>query len=85
MKLMRKGAAVAALAGGLVLAGGGVAAADSGAGGAAIGSPGFLSGNVIQIPIDIPINACGNSANLLALLNPTFGQTCANISSHHHG
>lgn len=85
MKLMRKGAAVAALAGGLILAGGGVAAADSGAGGAAIGSPGFLSGNVIQIPIDIPINACGNSLNVIGLLNPAFGSHCANVSLHHHG
>ncbi|WP_406340601.1 chaplin [Streptomyces sp. NBC_00648] len=24
-------------------------------------SPGFLSGNLIQIPIHIPINICGNS------------------------
>ena len=82
MKLMRKGAAVAALVGGLVLASGGVAAADAGAGGAAIGSPGVLSGNVAQIPIDVPINLCGNSINIVALPNPTFGNTCANISAH---
>ncbi|MGD3110352.1 chaplin [Streptomyces sp. YGL11-2] len=41
-------------------------------------SPGFLSGNVIQVPIDIPINVCGNSVNVLALLNPAFGNVCIN-------
>ncbi|MFD9560860.1 chaplin [Streptomyces sp. NPDC059994] len=31
------------------------------AGGAVYGSPGFLSGNLIQIPLRIPVNICGNS------------------------
>lgn len=84
MKLMRKSAAVTALVGGLVLAGGGVAAADAGANGAAIGSPGVLSGNVIQVPISVPINICGNTIDIIGLLNPAFGNTCANISSHSH-
>jgi hypothetical protein len=84
VKLMRKSAAVAALAGGLILAGGGVAAADAGAGAAAVGSPGVLSGNAIQIPIDIPINLCGNSIDIIGLLNPASGNTCVNASSHSH-
>lgn len=41
-------------------------------------SPGFLSGNVIQVPIHVPINVCGNSINIIALLNPTIGNTCIN-------
>nr|WTA00014.1 chaplin [Streptomyces sp. NBC_00857] len=75
---------------GAVLAGGaGMAAADAGAGAAAIGSPGVLSGNVVQVPVHIPINVCGNSINVVGLLNPAFGNTCANVSapqvkSHHH-
>ncbi|MGW1377144.1 chaplin [Streptomyces sp. NPDC002446] len=48
--------------------------------GVATRSPGFLSGNVIQVPINIPINACGNSLNILALLNPAFGNHCVNGS-----
>ncbi|GAA3074413.1 chaplin ChpD [Streptomyces roseofulvus] len=52
--------------------------ADADAHGAAIGSPGVLSGNVIQIPIHVPINACGNSLNLIGALNPAFGNTCIN-------
>ncbi|WTL50836.1 chaplin [Streptomyces sp. NBC_01497] len=54
------------------------AMADAGAGALAAGSPGVLSGNVIQVPIHIPVNVCGNSINIIALLNPTFGNTCVN-------
>ena len=62
----------------LVLAGAGMAVADAGAQGAAVGSPGVLSGNVIQVPIHIPVNVCGNTVNVIGLLNPAFGNTCAN-------
>jgi len=54
------------------------AMADSGASGSALDSPGILSGNVLQAPIDIPVNVCGNSVNFLSLLNPTIGNTCVN-------
>jgi hypothetical protein len=74
--------ALAALTGGIMLAATGVAAADAGAGAVAVGSPGLLSGNVLQLPVNIPINACGNSLDGLALLNPSFGNTCANVSVH---
>lgn len=65
---------------GLVLAMGmaSPALADSGATGVASGSPGVLSGNVIQIPVHVPVNACGNSVNLIAVLNPAFGNLCVN-------
>ena len=66
-------AAVAAVAGGA-----GVASADSGANAVAAHSPGVLSGNVIQVPIHIPINLCGNTINIVGLLNPAFGNTCIN-------
>ncbi|MEG8277571.1 chaplin [Streptomyces sp. AHA2] len=54
------------------------AMADAGAQGAAVGSPGVLSGNVIQIPVHIPINLCGNTVNIIAALNPAFGNVCVN-------
>ncbi|MGW3955117.1 chaplin [Streptomyces sp. NPDC004752] len=66
-------AAVAAVAGGA-----GVAAADSGAHGAAAQSPGVLSGNVVQVPVHVPVNLCGNTVDVIALLNPSFGNTCVN-------
>nr|WP_309506039.1 chaplin [Streptomyces sp. LP11] len=52
--------------------------ADAGAEGAAVGSPGVLSGNVVQIPVHVPINICGNTVDIIGLLNPAFGNTCVN-------
>ncbi|MET9549015.1 MULTISPECIES: chaplin [unclassified Streptomyces] len=76
--MIKKIVAAAAATGGLVLAGAGVAAADAGAQGAAVKSPGVVSGNVIQAPIHVPVNVCGNTVNVIGLLNPTFGNTCIN-------
>lgn len=76
--MIKKVVAAAAATGGLMLAGAGVAAADSGAQGAALQSPGVLSGNVVQAPIHVPVNACGNTVNIIGLLNPAFGNTCVN-------
>ncbi|WP_323138380.1 chaplin [Streptomyces sp. NBC_01571] len=52
--------------------------ADSGAEGAAMGSPGVLSGNAVQVPVHIPVNVCGDSIDVIGLLNPAFGGACAN-------
>ena len=76
--MIKKVVAAAAVTGGLVLAGAGMAVADSGAQGAAVHSPGVVSGNVIQVPIHIPVNACGNTVSVIGLLNPAFGNTCVN-------
>ncbi|MFD3695323.1 chaplin [Streptomyces sp. NPDC058646] len=68
-----------ALAVAMAIAGGASAAsADANASGAAIGSPGVLSGNVIQVPVHIPINVCGNSVNVIGVLNPAAGNVCVN-------
>jgi hypothetical protein len=56
----------------------GVAAADAVAEGAAVGSPGVISGNLVQVPIHIPINLCGNTIDLVGVLNPAFGNVCIN-------
>ena len=74
---MKKSAAVVA---GLILALGGAAPAfaDAGAQAAATDSPGVLSGNVVQVPIHIPVNACGNTISVIGLLNPAGGNVCVN-------
>ncbi|WP_320773639.1 chaplin ChpD [Streptomyces sp. CRN 30] len=74
---MKKSAAVFA---GAILALGmaAPAMADAGAEGAAVGSPGVLSGNVVQVPVHVPVNVCGNSINVVGLLNPAFGNECEN-------
>ncbi|GAB2689439.1 chaplin [Kitasatospora kifunensis] len=80
MKDFRRAIALACATGALVLGGAGAASADNSATavGTAIGSPGILSGNVIQVPVNIPINICGNSIGVISLLNPAFGNTCTN-------
>ncbi|QNE30484.1 chaplin [Streptomyces sp. INR7] len=75
---MRRGLAVALMAGAVVAGGAATAAADAGAQGVAAYSPGVGSGNLIQVPIHIPVNACGNSVSVIGLLNPAFGNTCVN-------
>ena len=78
MRTVKTGLALTAIAVGLALTGAGSAVADATATGGAANSPGFLSGNVIQVPIHIPVNLCGNSINVIALLNPAFGNHCSN-------
>ncbi|RPK67013.1 hypothetical protein EES43_04570 [Streptomyces sp. ADI96-02] len=80
-QVTRKGLITMAAAGGVLALGGGYAHADAGAAGAAAGSPGLLSGNSVQIPIDVPVNVCGNSVSVGGLLNPTSGNNCGNGSA----
>jgi hypothetical protein len=74
---------VAALAAGTMIALGGAAApafADSDANGVAANSPGVVSGNDIQVPVNVPVNLCGDTVDVIGLLNPAFGTACDNIS-----
>ncbi|MGW5324914.1 chaplin [Streptomyces sp. NPDC004014] len=74
---MKKSAAV--LVGAILAVGGAAPAfADSGAEGAAVNSPGVLSGNVVQVPVHVPINVCGNSVDVIGALNPALGARCKN-------
>ena len=51
-----------------------------------IGSPvppqtlqgGYLFVDDVQIPVRIPVNACGNGVSVIGQLNPAFGNTCVN-------
>ncbi|MFH8793995.1 chaplin [Streptomyces sp. NPDC017941] len=62
----------------LALGFGAPAFADAGAAGAAAHSPGVISGNVLQIPVHVPVNVCGNTVDIIGLLNPAFGNKCVN-------
>lgn len=57
--------------------------ADSGAEGVAAGSPGVASGNSVQLPVHVPVNVCGNTVNVVGLLNPAAGNTCVNKDVRH--
>ncbi|MEE4541238.1 chaplin [Streptomyces sp. V4-01] len=82
MSRIAKAAAVTAAAGAVLAGGAGMAMADAGAQGAAVGSPGVLSGNLIQVPVHVPVNVCGNTVDVIGLLNPAFGNQCTNASVH---
>ncbi|MFH8337167.1 chaplin [Streptomyces sp. AM6-12] len=68
--------ALAAASGAIAVAG--PVYADSSADGAAVGSPGLISGNGIQLPVHVPVNVCGDTVNVVGLLNPAMGNSCAN-------
>src|SRR5882672_3501861 len=59
--------------------------ADSAADGSAAGSPGVVSGNIIQLPVHVPVNVCGNTVNVVGLLNPAAGNSCANEGGANRG
>jgi hypothetical protein len=69
-----------AAVGGVLAATGGAAHADSSASGDASDSPGILSGNNVQVPVHVPVNACGDTVDVVGALNPSFGNSCENHS-----
>ncbi|MGV9558048.1 chaplin [Streptomyces sp. NPDC003401] len=81
----RKSLMTVAAATGVIAAAGGYAHADSGASGYASDSPGVLSGNNIQAPVHVPVNVCGNTVDVVGILNPAVGNSCANRSTGHDG
>ncbi|GAA3378282.1 LAXTG-anchored chaplin ChpC [Streptomyces sannanensis] len=86
-QVTRKGLITMAAASGVIAVTGGYAQAyaDANASGTTTNSPGVLSGNAVQVPVHIPVNACGNSVNVIGLLNPAFGNRCANVSQAQSG
>ncbi|MEZ0091502.1 chaplin [Streptacidiphilus sp. EB129] len=82
MQKVMKVAGFSAAALATVIAGAGAASANSTAVGEAAKSPGVLSGNLLQVPIHIPVNLCGDSVNVIGALNPAFGNTCVNTTDN---
>ncbi|MFI9546200.1 chaplin family protein [Streptomyces sp. NPDC052016] len=80
-QVTRKSLMTVAAATGVIAAAGGYAHADSAANGSASHSPGVLSGNTVQAPIDVPVNVCGNTVDVVGILNPAMGNACTNQST----
>ncbi|MGW6918626.1 chaplin [Kitasatospora sp. NPDC054939] len=80
----KKGILTAVATGSVLASTAGYAYAGSEAQGGATGSPGVASGNSVQVPVEVPINACGNTADVVGLLNPAYGNDCANKSTGRH-
>ncbi|MFD7894241.1 chaplin family protein [Streptomyces sp. NPDC059743] len=77
--LISKGLLAAAAASSVLSLGGGYAIAVE-SDGVAAGSPGVLSGNSVQAPIEVPVNVCGNTVDVVGVGNPAFGNGCVNTS-----
>ncbi|RAJ60021.1 small secreted domain DUF320 [Streptomyces sp. Amel2xB2] len=77
-QVTRKGLITVAAAGGvLATISGGTAFADQGAAGSAANSPGVLSGNNVQVPVNVDADVCGNTVSVLGALNPSSGVDCS--------
>ncbi|MFD7589152.1 chaplin [Kitasatospora sp. NPDC059811] len=80
MRKLAHGVVGTAASAALLAAGAGVASAHhlhgASAEGVAAGSAGVVSGNSVEVPVHIPLNVCGNSINVVGLLNPAFGNNC---------
>ncbi|TXS51149.1 chaplin [Streptomyces sp. t39] len=82
MKNLKRAAALGMIAGSIVAVGAGAASATTGGGahahGEAVKSPGVASGNLVQVPVHVPVNVSGNSVDVIGLLNPAFGNAAVN-------
>jgi ChpA-C len=78
MQNIKRSALLVTVTAGIVVGAAGAAMASSTATGAANNSPGVLSGNVVQVPVHVPVNVCGNTVDVIGLLNPSFGNHCLN-------
>ncbi|MEU0002839.1 chaplin [Streptomyces sp. NPDC006314] len=78
MSLIAKGLILTSVAAAAAAGAAGTASAGSGASGTAAQSPGLASGNLAQVPIHVPVNACGNTVNGLGLMNPATDNLCLN-------
>ncbi|WP_331745791.1 chaplin [Streptomyces virginiae] len=72
------GARRSLVAGAAMIGSAAMAFADADVQGAVTYSPGAGSGNLVQVPIHIPVNLCGNTVIIIGPLNPSFGNICGN-------
>ncbi|GAA1952509.1 chaplin family protein [Catenulispora subtropica] len=42
------------------------------------GSTGLADGNIVQVPIEAPLNVCGDTLNVVGVDNPALGNLCVN-------
>ncbi|PAZ15373.1 hypothetical protein CLM62_14400 [Streptomyces sp. SA15] len=48
-------------------------------------SGGVLSGNIVQVPIKVPVQVCGNSISVVEVLGRAYGNLCVNDSNDSNG
>ncbi|MET9989031.1 chaplin [Streptomyces mutabilis] len=80
---LSRGMVAAAAATGILSLCGSPALADSSADAVAKGSPGVASGNAVQVPVNVPVNVCGNTVDAVGAFNQAAGNECVNGSDEH--
>jgi LPXTG-motif cell wall-anchored protein len=80
-QVTRNGLLSVAAASGMLALSAGAAYADSDATGSSQNAPGVASGNNVQVPVSVPASVCGNTINVVGILNPAMGNGCANNAS----
>ncbi|MEU7056141.1 chaplin family protein [Streptomyces sp. NPDC046197] len=76
MSLIAKAGVVALGTGAVALTAAGLATANAGAEALATDSSGVASGNVVQVPVHVPVNVCHNTLHVFGALNPSLGHLC---------
>ncbi|MFE2536713.1 chaplin [Streptomyces sp. NPDC059371] len=64
--------------------GGSDTSGEASADGRVTDSPGLISGNGLQLPVDLPVNVSGNSVNAVGVGNPAIGNQSVNGGDHAH-
>ncbi|GHE74583.1 hypothetical protein GCM10018785_48530 [Streptomyces longispororuber] len=77
MSIAKKAALAVAVAG-LAVGASATAALAADADGRATNSPGIASGNILQVPADVPVNVTGLSANVVGAHNPAVAERTVN-------
>ncbi|MFH9424230.1 chaplin family protein [Streptomyces sp. NPDC017529] len=80
---VKKSVLIAATATGILAGVAASAHADSGGAGRTANSPGVATGSLVQAPVDVPVNLCGDTVDVVGVLNPAFGNQCVNSGGHH--
>jgi hypothetical protein len=80
---VKKGLLLSLAAGSMVVGSAGLAAAEdsAGAAGATAESPGLGSGNVGQVPADVPVQVCGDTADAAAALEHAVWNDCLSVDN----
>jgi hypothetical protein len=79
---VKKGLLLSLAAGSMAVGSAGLAAADSAtANGIAADSPGLGAGNVGQVPADVPVQVCGDTADAAAALENALGNHCVSLDN----
>jgi outer membrane biosynthesis protein TonB len=79
-KTLNRGVFAAAAATGILSLYGSPALADTDTTTVTKDSGGVLSGNLVQVPIEVPVQVCGNTINVIEVLGHAYGNLCVNKS-----